>query len=152
MVNIEPTDFQYSTAFKERMDLLDKVNEIIDVINDTSGGIQPESTYGIIPITILYPVGTGVRVTGRGHGIISGVVGMEVNGVARHVPITYYASPLMPDSVICDVISSDSGLQFIKATIDGTVENHTLEFKLVDGEGETPLTVTMARISMLRRI
>ena len=152
MVNIEPTDFEYSTAFKERMELLDKVNEIIDVINDTSGGIQPESTYGIVSTTILYPVGNGVRITGRGHGIISGVVSRMVNGVARYVSVTYYASPLMPDSVICDVIPDGTDIQFIKATIDGTVENHTLEFTLVDGEGETPLTVTMARMSMLRRI
>ena len=152
MVNIEPIEYQHSTAFKERMEIVDKVNEIVDVVNNSGGGTPSDTTYGIIPTTILNPVDTGVRVMGSGHGIISGVLGMSVNGVGRYIPITYYASPLMPDRMVCDVIQNGNELQFIRATISGTVTNHVINFTLVGNGTETPLTVNMARMSMLKKV
>ena len=58
----------------------------------------------------------------------------------------------MPDRMVCDVIQNGNELQFIRATISGTVTNHVINFTLVGNGTETPLTVNMARMSMLKKV
>ena len=46
MVNVEPFIFQKVTAFKERLQMVDKINEIIEVVNDMD--IDPEQIQAMI--------------------------------------------------------------------------------------------------------
>ena len=148
---IEPLEYQKVTAFKERLQLFDKVNEIVDVINDNGGAINPSVTYGLVSVTIL--TGTdGLRVRGAGHGIVAGLVGLN-NGddYIGTYNVVYYGAVGMPKSVLCDVSLDGSDLAVVKATITGTVTNHVLAFSLIEDGTETPLKVTSARMTMLEK-
>lgn len=150
-MTIEPLTFQKVTAFKERLQLFEKVNEIVGVVNENTG-IEPDTTYGLASATIVS--GTGkVKITNAHHGIIAGVVNVGASGISyRKVNVMYYiANSQVPDNIVCSVELGDNGLEIVKATIEGTADEHYLTFSLIVGSTETPLTVSTARITELKK-
>lgn len=150
-MTIEPLTYQKVTAFKERLQLFDKVNELVGVVNEYSG-IEPDTTYRIITATIIS--GTGkLRISNAQHGIIAGVVSVGAEGVTyRKVNVMYYiANGMVPNDILCSVELGDNGLEIVKATIEGDADQHYLTFSLISGSTETPLKVSMARVTELKK-
>lgn len=152
-MTIEPLTYQKVTAFKERMQLFDKVNELVGVVNEYSG-IEPDATYRIVTATIISATGK-LRIMNAQHGIIAGVVsvGDTSAGVSyRKVNVMYYiANGMVPDNILCSVELGDNGLEIVKATIEGDADQHYLTFSLIADGTETPLKVSMARMTELRK-
>lgn len=150
-MTIEPLTFQKVTAFKERLQLFDKVNEIVGVVNENTG-IEPDTTYRFASATIVNPSGK-LRIDYAQHGIIAGVVSVGAEGVAyRKVNVMYYiANGQVPDNILCSVELGDDGLEIVKATIEGTADQHYLTFSLIVGSTETTLKVSSARITELKK-
>lgn len=150
-MTIEPLTYQKVTAFKERMQLFDKVNELVGVVNEYSG-IEPDTTYRFASTTIIS--GTGkLRISHAQHGIIAGVVSVGAEGVTyRKVNVMYYiANGMVPNDILCSVELGDNGLEIVKATIEGDADQHYLTFSLIANGTETTLSVSSARMTELKK-
>ena len=151
---IEPYDFQKSTAFKERTEIADKVNEVIDVINDNGGTIESTATYTRANVTIRSGTG-GITVTGDAdaEGIVCGSVGFMLNGTSTRVGFTYYIDTgKIPNTLLCTAITISDVLYLVKATISGTPAEQTIVFSAIGGDTETLLQINSARATILKRI
>lgn len=152
-MTIEPLTYQKVTAFKERMQLFDKVNELVGVVNEYSG-IEPDTTYRFASATIMSATGQ-LRISNAQHGIIAGVVSVGDTSVGvgfRKVNVMYYiANGQVPDNILCSITLGDNGLEIVKASIEGDADQHYLTFSLIRGSTETPLKVSAARVTELKK-
>ena len=123
MTDIEPVQYIECTAFKERMQLFDKVNELVDAVN----GINDKMVY---PHPINVGIGSagayGTLFTGTRKGIVSGFAGITVNGVSLNIQVLFNLSdPNTLVGVPCSVFAYDN---------DGTMEFNAIVMNAVVGE------------------
>lgn len=135
MTDIQPLEYIEATAYKERMQLFDKVNELVDAVNTINGDM-------VYPHYINVGIGSagayGTLFTGTKRGIVSGYAGLTVNGVALKVQVLFDLSD--PNTLVglpCSVFAYDN---------DGTTEFNAIMMNAIVNESNVTVTFYQDKI------